>query len=237
MSGFSSRYRFTIYNAQQNPMENAKERFENFVKFFDDNKWWLIIGLAVAVAAGVPSYLYQQKGANDRGEVWSRIYRMNYEMATAEQGGPEQKKEALEGAIQEYTFLKNNLSATGATPWLLSELGNAQYKVKKYDDAIITYREFISRYGTHPLAPLIRQSLGYVFEEKKQLKEAIEQFEEIARDPEATYLKAQMGIDTGRCYEKLGQLKSAVTAYKDIVATYPESGFAKMARYRLEDID
>jgi outer membrane protein assembly factor BamD (BamD/ComL family) len=218
-------------------MENAKERFENFVKFFDDNKWWLIIGLAVAVAAGVPSYLYQQKGANDRGEVWSRIYRMNYEMATAEQGGPEQKKEALEGAIQEYTFLKNNLSATGATPWLLSELGNAQYKVKKYDDAIITYREFISRYGTHPLAPLIRQSLGYVFEEKKQLKEAIEQFEEIARDPEATYLKAQMGIDTGRCYEKLGQLKSAVAAYKDIVATYPESGFAKMARYRLEDID
>jgi len=237
MSGFSSRYRFTIYNAQQNPMENAKERFENFVKFFDDNKWWLLIGLAVAVAAGVPSYLYQQKGANDRGEVWSRIYRMNYEMATAEQGGPEQKKEALEGAIQEYTFLKNNLSATGATPWLLSELGNAQYKVKKYDDAIITYREFISRYGTHPLAPLIRQSLGYVFEEKKQLKEAIEQFEEIARDPEATYLKAQMGIDTGRCYEKLGQLKSAVAAYKDIVATYPESGFAKMARYRLEDID
>ena len=218
-------------------MENAKERFENFVKFFDDNKWWLIIGLAVAVAAGVPSYLYQQKGANDRGEVWSRIYRMNYEMATAEQGGPEQKKEALEGAIQEYTFLKNNLSATGATPWLLSELGNAQYKVKKYDDAIITYKEFISRYGTHPLAPLIRQSLGYVFEEKEQLKEAIEQFEEIARDPEATYLKAQMGIDTGRCYEKLGQLKSAVTAYKDIVATYPESGFAKMARYRLEDID
>ena len=237
MSGFSSRYRFTIYNAQQNPMENAKERFENFVKFFDDNKWWLLIGLAVAVAAGVPSYLYQQKGANDRGEVWSRIYRMNYEMATAEQGGPEQKKEALEGAIQEYTFLKNNLSATGATPWLLSELGNAQYKVKKYDDAIITYREFISRYGTHPLAPLIRQSLGYVFEEKEQLKEAIEQFEEIARDPEATYLKAQMGIDTGRCYEKLGQLKSAVAAYKDIVATYPESGFAKMARYRLEDID
>ena len=237
MSGLPSRHKFTTYNALQNPMENVKARIHNFFKFFDDNWLWIAIGLAVVVAAGVPTYLYQQKGANDLGEVWSRIYRMNYEMATAEQGGPEQKKEALEGAIQEYTFLKNNLSATGATPWLLSELGNAQYKVKKYDDAIITYREFISRYGTHPLAPLIRQSLGYVFEEKEQLKEAIEQFEEIARDPEATYLKAQMGIDTGRCYEKLGQLKSAVTAYKDIVATYPESGFAKMARYRLEDID
>ncbi len=218
-------------------MENARERFQNFVKFFDDNKLWIAIGLAVAVAVGVPTYLYQQKGANDLGEVWSRIYRMNYEMATAQQEGSEKKKEALEGAISEYTFLKNNLSATGATPWLLSELGNAQYNVKKYDDAIITYREFITRYGSHPLAPLIRQSLGYVFEEKEQLKEAIEQFEEIAKDPEATYLKAQAGLDTGRCYEKLGQLNSAVAAYKDIIATYPESGSATMARYRLEDLE
>ena len=237
MSGLPSRHKFTTYNALQNPMENVKARIHNFFKFFDDNWLWIAIGLAVVVAAGVPTYLYQQKGANDLGEVWSRIYRMNYEVAAARQEGPEKKREAIEGAIKEYTFLKDNLSATGATPWLLSELGNAQYNIKKYDDAIITYREFISRYGTHPLAPLIRQSLGYVFEEKEQLKEAIEQFEEIARDPEATYLKAQMGIDTGRCYEKLGQLKSAVTAYKDIVATYPESGFAKMARYRLEDID
>jgi outer membrane protein assembly factor BamD (BamD/ComL family) len=218
-------------------MENARERFNNFVKFFEVNWLWIAIGLGVAVAAGVPSYLYKQKGANDLGEVWSRIYRMNYEMATAQQEGPEKKTEAIEGAIKEYLFLKDNLSATGATPWLLSELGNAQYNIKQYDDAILTYREFISSYGTHPLVPVIRQSLGYVFEEKEQLIDAIAQFEEIARNPEATYLKAQVGLDTGRCYEKLGQTNSAVAAYKDIVATYPESGYAKMARYRLEDLE
>ena len=237
MSGLPSRHKFTTYNALQNPMENVKARIHNFFKFFDDNWLWIAIGLAVVVAAGVPTYLYQQKGANDLGEVWSRIYRMNYEVAAARQEGPEKKREAIEGAIKEYTFLKDNLSATGATPWLLSELGNAQYNIKKYDDAILTYREFISRYSSHPLAPVIRQSLGCVLEEKGQLKEAIEQFEEIAKDPEATYLKAQVGLDTGRCYEKLGQLNSAVAAYKEIVATYPESGCAKMARYRLEDLE
>ena len=237
MSGLPSRHKFTTYNALQNPMENVKARIHNFFKFFDDNKLWIAIGFAVAVAAGVPTYLYQQKGANDLGEVWSRIYRMNYEVAAARQEGPEKKREAIEGAIKEYTFLKDNLSATGATPWLLSELGNAQYNIKKYDDAILTYREFISRYGSHPLIPVIRQSLGCVLEEKGQLKEAIEQFEEIAKDPEATYLKAQVGLDTGRCYEKLGQTNSAVAAYKDIVATYPESGCAKMAKYRLEDLE
>ena len=237
MSGLPSRHKFTTYNALQNPMENVKARIHNFFKFFDDNWLWIAIGLAVVVAAGVPTYLYQQKGANDLGEVWSRIYRMNYEVAAARQEGPEKKREAIEGAIKEYTFLKDNLSATGATPWLLSELGNAQYNIKKYDDAILTYREFISRYSSHPLIPVIRQSLGCVLEEKGQLKEAIEQFEEIAKDPEATYLKAQVGLDTGRCYEKLGQLNSAVAAYKEIVATYPESGCAKMARYRLEDLE
>jgi outer membrane protein assembly factor BamD (BamD/ComL family) len=218
-------------------MENVKVRLHNFFKFFDDNKIWIAIGFAVAVAAGVPSYLYRQKGANDLNEVWSRIYRMNYEVATAQQGGPEKKKEALEGAISEYTFLKDNLSTTGATPWLLLELGNAQYNVKKYDDAILTYRGFIKRFGPHPLAPIIRQSLGYVLEEKGQLKEAIEQFEEIAKDPEATYLKAQVELDAGRCYEKLGQLNSAVVAYKEVIDTFPESGWAKMAKYRLEDLE
>ena len=237
MSGLPSRHKFTTYNALQNPMENVKARIHNFFKFFDDNWLWIAIGLAVVVAAGVPTYLYQQKGANDLGEVWSRIYRMNYEVAAARQEGPEKKREAIEGAIKEYTFLKDNLSATGATPWLLSELGNAQYNIKKYDDAILTYREFISRYGSHPLIPVIRQSLGCVLEEKEQLNEAIEQFEEIAKDPEATYLKAQVGLDTGRCYEKLGQLDSAVAAYKDIIATFPESGCAKMAKYRLEDLE
>ena len=218
-------------------MENVKVRLHNFFKFFDDNKLWIAIGVAVAIAVGVPSYLYQQKGANDLGEVWSRIYRMNYEVATAQQGGGEKKREALEGAISEYTFLKDNLSTTGATPWLLSELGNAQYSLKKYDEAILTYREFINRFGTHSLTPVIKQSLGYVLEEKEQLKEAIEQFEEIAKDPEAIYLRAQVRLDTGRCYEKLGQSNLAVSTYKDIINTFPESGCAKMAKYRLEDLE
>ncbi|MBT3879235.1 MAG: tetratricopeptide repeat protein [Candidatus Scalindua sp.] len=237
MTGFSPWHKFATYNKLQNPMENVKVRLHHFFQFFSDNKLWIAIGVAVAVAAGVPSYLYQQKGANDLGEVWSRIYRMNYEVATAQQGGSEKKREALEGAISEYTFLKDNLSATGATPWLLSELGNAQYNVKKYDDAILTYREFINRYGNHPLTPVIRQSLGYVLEEKEQLKEAIEQFDMIAEDPEAIYLKAQVRLDVGRCYEKLEQLDLAVATYKDVIGTFPESGYAKMAKYRLEDLE
>ncbi len=218
-------------------MEIAKQRLRNFLKFFNDNKLWIAIGFAVAVTAGVPSYLYRQKGTNDFNEVWSRVYQINYEVAVAQNEGPQEKTEAIEGAISEYTFLKDNLSTTDATPWLLLELGNAQYKAAKLDEAIITYREFLTRFDKHPLALIIRHSLGYVLEEKGELKEAIEQFEKIANAPESTYLKAQVKLDTGRCYEKLGKLTSAVAAYKDVIGSFPESSCAKMAEYRLEDIE
>ena len=69
------------------------------------------------------------------------------------------------------------------------------------------------------------------------MKEAIEQFDKIAEDPEATYLKAQVGLDVGRCYEKLEQLDLAVAKYKDVIGTFPESGWARMAKYRLEDLE
>ncbi len=218
-------------------MEATKQRISNFFKFFEVYGLWIAIGIGAAVAAGVPLYLYSQKGTNDFNEVWSRVYQINYELAVAQNEGPEEKTEAIEGAISEYTFLKNNLSTTGATPWLLLELGNAQYKAAKLDEAIITYREFLARFVKHPLAPIIRHSLGYVLEEKGELKEAIEQFEKIANTPESTYLKAQVKLDTGRCYEKLGKLTSAVAAYKDVIGSFPESSCAKMAAYRLEDIE
>ena len=218
-------------------MEATKQRIRNFLKFFADNKLWIAICFAVAVAASVPSYLYRQKGANDFNEAWSRVYQINYELSVAQNEGPQEKTEAIEGAINEYTFLKNKLSTTGATPWLLLELGNAQYKAAKLDEAIITYREFLARFGKHPLAPIIKHSLGYALEEKGELKEAIELFEEIARAPESTYLKAQVKLDAGRCYEKLGEFLSAEAAYKDVIGSFPESSCAKMAQYRLEDIE
>ncbi len=218
-------------------MEATKQRISNFFKFFEVYGLWIAIGIGAAVAAGVPLYLYSQKGTNDFNEVWSRVYQINYELAVAQNEGPEAKTEAIEGAINEYTFLKDKLSTTGATPWLLLELGNAQYKAAKLDEAIITYREFLARFVKHPLAPIIRHSLGYVLEEKGELKEAIEQFEKIANVPETTYLKAQVKLDTGRCYEKLGKLTSAVAAYKDVIGSFPESSCAKMAAYRLEDIE
>ncbi len=218
-------------------MENVKESTRRYLKFLDEQKLKIIIGVAIIVAIVLPITLYKQKRKNDFYEVWSRIWRISNEAATPKEGEQKNSVDSLNAYISEYTFLKDNLAATKATPWLLLELGNAQYKAKKFDDAILTYKEFIEKYKQHPLVPIIRQSLGYAFEEKGELEEAIKQYEAILQDDDAPYLKAEASLDAGRCYEKLEQKDPALTAYKNAIDTSPESYFAKMARYRLEDIE
>lgn len=217
-------------------MENIKETTRKYLKIINENWLKICIGLIIITAIVIPVYLYKQKKTNDFYEVWSRMWRISYEIVVAQQEEPEKKDEAINGFVNEYIFLKNNLSTTDATPWLLLELGNLQYNAKNYDEAISTYKEFINKIGNHPLVPMIRQSLGYAFEENGQLKEAIEQFEKIALNAEAEFLKAQVKLDAGRCYEKVGQLSSAKAAYKDVISFSPEGHYAKMAKYRLEDI-
>lgn len=218
-------------------MENVKERTRKYLNVITDNWIKIAIGVAIVTAVSVPAFLYKQKKNSDFEEVWSRIWRINYEIAIAQNEEPEKKAETIDEYINEYIFLKNNLSTTSATPWLLLELGNTQYKAKKYEEAILTYKEFIRRFANHPLAPIIRQSLGYAFEEKGQLKEAVEQFEKVAIDNESSFLKAQAKLDSGRCYEKIGEPSSAIAAYEDVINLSPESYWARMAKYRLEDIE
>ena len=218
-------------------MENVKERTRKYLKFLDEQKLKIIIGIAIIVAVVLPITLYKQRRNNDFYEVWSRIWRIRNEAATAKQGEPEKKSETINAFISEYTFLKDNLYTTVATPWLLLELGNTQYEAKKFEDAILTYNNFIVRYSQHPLLPIVRQSLGYAYEEKGKFQDAINQFKEILNDEEAVFLKAPASLDAGRCYEKLEQLDPALTAYKKVIDVSPESYFAKMARYRLEDIE
>jgi len=218
-------------------MENVRERARRYLKILNENAIWIGIGIAIVIAISVPIYLYKQKKSNDFNEAWSRIWRISYETVAARQEVPEKRAEAVDSFINEYIFLKNNLSTTEATPWLLLELGNTQYKAKKYNEAIPTYKEFTERFSRHSLVHIVRQSLGYAYEENGQFKEAVEQFKMIEADAEAVFMKTQAKLDVGRCYEKLGQLDTAVAEYKGIIDSSPDSQWAKMAGYRLEDID
>ena len=85
---------------------------------------------------------------------------------------------ALNTAADAYKYIRDNMSFH-ATPWVLFQLGNIYYSLKNYDEAVRAYNNFLDKYSSHPLAPIAKQQLGYAYEEKGLLKEAIKQFEDV----------------------------------------------------------
>jgi tetratricopeptide (TPR) repeat protein len=203
------------------------------------NKYKVIIGIgigvAIAISVGV-SFLVTAKTRKIESE-WQNIRKINNDLATAMQQGREEKDKtaALTTAADAYKYVRDNVSSSSTLPWVLFQLGNIYHKLKNYDEAIRHYNDFLDKYGSHQLAPVVKQSLGYCYEEKGLFPEAIRQFENVSGHKDGL-LTAQNGWDAGRCYEKLGQTSDAIRSYTKAIELFPNSVWATMSQYRLSAI-
>ena len=188
--------------------------------------------MAIAIGVGVAFLIsHKSRGAD---EAWEGVSRVNAELvASTRQNAKDEKSrnDALSRAAAAYKSLKAANPSSGVMPWILFQLGNISYSLKNYDDAIREYNAFLDGYSGHPLTAMIRQSLGYAYEEKGLFQEAIRQFEGASTANSA--LLAQEGWDSGRCYEKAGQTNEAIRLYTRTVELSPNSNWAAMAQYRL----
>ena len=217
-------------------MYSFRETGQRLLKFIYENMIivGIIVAFIIAIPVGILVFNAKKKSASEY--TWYRMSQINNELLAAEQssasGGQDK---ALSGTIDAYIDIKTNQAATDATPWLLLRLGNAQYDNSKFDDAIETYRELIKKYPHHPAVSLVRLSLGYAYEEKGLLQDALQQFKEI-KGEDNPFIKTQRALGMGRCYEKLGQAEMAKKAYNEVIELSPGSDAARLAQYRLENI-
>lgn len=214
-----------------------KESTINALRIFNTYKVYISIGVGVAIAIGAGATFFVTNKARRVDTTWQNVWRINKDLvATAQQHEKDEKSRnaALATAADAYTYVKNTMSSSSATPWILFQLGNVYYSLKNYDAAIHEYNNFLDRYSDHPLAPIIKQSLGYAYEEKDLFQEAIKQFEDISAGN--GFLVAQENWDAGRCYEKLGQTADAIRSYTKTIELSPNSTWATMAQYRLSVI-
>lgn len=204
------------------------------IKTLDKYKGIIGIGVGVAIAIGVGvTFLVSHKSRNTD-DAWQGVSKINSDLvASVRQHAKDEKSRntALSKAVEAYKTLKDANPSPGVTPWILFQLGNISYSLKNYDDAIREYSAFLDSYNGHPLTPIVRQSLGYAYEEKGLFQEAIKQFEEASLANSS--FTAQEGWDAGRCYEKTGQTNEAVRLYTRTVELSPNSNWAAMAQYRL----
>jgi TolA-binding protein len=215
-------------------MSSFRDTQQRLLELINENK--IIVGLIVALLIAIPTgvWMFTEKRRSASEYTWHRMSQINDELHAAEES---ELKDVLSESIEAYIDIKTNQSTTDATPWLLLRLGNAQYDAGKFDGAIETYREVIKKYPNHFTIPLARLSLGYAYKEKGMLKDALQQFEEIKKTEELPFIKTQRALDMGLCYEKLGSTDMAKKAFNEAIELSPGTDAARLAQYRLENIE
>lgn len=115
-----------------------------------------------------------------------------------------------------------------ALPYEFFELGEIQYKLRKYDLAANSLVESIKRAPENKDA---RFYLGLSLEKLGRFKEAGQQLEAIVvRDPQFKFNEAMLAL--ARCYKGAGESQAAIAAYKRVLS---QNNYTQ-ARYELAEL-
>jgi len=133
---------------------------------------------------------------------------------------------ALQAVVDGHT----DTTAAGSAMTLLA---NSQWTAGKQDDAIATLRKFIAAYPGHPAVATAKASLGSKLMAQAKSGDAAKLFEELASDPEASFIAPFALISLGDISKTAGDLEKAEASYTKAKTDFPDSSFAETATRRL----
>ncbi len=116
-------------------------------------------------------------------------------------------------------------------------LATALLRSGKPDDALPLLEDFLkSARPNDVLRQAAIEAQGYAFEQKKDLAQARAAFSRLADFPDPNFLKAFGRYHEGRILALQDARAEAASAYSRVVAEYPGSAAASLARERLGDL-
>ena len=93
------------------------------------NKYKVIIvigGIGVAIALGAGAVYFTTEKTRRTDAVWQSLWKINNDLAASAQRQDKEGKEriaALNTAADAYKYIRDNMSSSSATPWVLFQLG------------------------------------------------------------------------------------------------------------------
>ena len=215
-------------------MSEATESRHQLLNILNKYKIILIIAVPVIIAVTIGITLIVSSSENRSREAWNKLWEASRNQALAIQSDPKEKDKVLTRAINEFNYVINDISSAKVSPWAMFKLGGTYFASEKYDKAIETYSLFLKKNRNHYLAPFVKQTMGYSYEQTGQLKSAIEQFEEIDEE----ILLVQKNLDLGRCYGKMGDQKKAKDAYNTVLELEnSDNNWIRLAQHRLDALN
>ena len=110
---------------------------------------------------------------------------------------------------------------------------NICYNAGKLDQAITLYKKSLRDFEDEPfIKNLILNSLGYVYEKKKDYTGAVQYFEMTVQGPQSD-LKNEAWYNLGRLYSREGDKEKSLQAYSKIVSDFTDSIYFDLVKEKL----
>jgi predicted negative regulator of RcsB-dependent stress response len=138
-------------------------------------------------------------------------------------------KEKLDKAIEEFnSFITAHPNTKLA---IISKLyiGNAQYELGNYDEALKSYDDFINSTKDSNLKELVILKKSEIFREKKSEKDAIETLKSI-KDSKNEYIASVSLFNLSEIYKEKKDEKLSKEYYEELNKKYPDSYYASKAK-------
>src|SRR5688572_15540521 len=187
----------------------------------------LIIGAAVAVLI-LAAVAWVIRSSEQRKEAFA-ARSLNQARAAAEAGNLPLASSELQRLIETY---RGTEAATEAVITLNQvRMVNGQSEL-----AAVGLREFIDREPPRKYLAPAYGLLGTALENAKRPAEAAEAFRNASRTADLEYLKARYLVDAGRAFRAAGKNPEAVSAYRVVIDSFPESFSFTEAKVRLAEL-
>lgn len=150
-------------------------------------------------------------------------------------GQQEEKKAAAVQALfqarspEEFQQMANLNPEAPTAPMALASAASEFYAQDRYDEALTSYREFMTRYPGHMLAPDAALGVAASLEALEEYEAAAESYEAFAQAHPDNALLAQAVMGAARCREQLGQFDEARALYEDFLVAHPDSSWVAQA--------
>jgi TolA-binding protein len=181
----------------------------------------------------------EEEASRDLGERLKALERPISETATttgddAPFKSAQERDEAVAKSMDE---LRAKHGGTRAARTAVLIAGDAQLRLKKYDEAMKGFAEYAK--DAHPDEPLRAAALegqGYAHEGKGELDQALAAYEGLERENKSDFL-AGMGLyHRGRILTLQNKKEDAAKTFTDLAAAHPGSQAAKLAQERLGEL-
>ena len=137
---------------------------------------------------------------------------------------------ALEEVRDDFEALSASYGNTPAGRLSTVMYGNICIAGLDYDDAVVQYKKSLEQFGpASSLGNVVLNGLATAYQQKGDYNQAVSYFKQIA-DGTGTALKDAALYNLGLLYSQLGQVEESGKAYDRLVAEFPQSMYAKLAK-------